>query len=102
MHNLPISEAITAIIAALIAWFSHGKLAAKSSNIDNTKKLIELWEMANRNCQEELAQMRIDISDMRVAHQEDVQKRDASILQLQNKVAVLQKHVEKIEALKKI
>jgi len=102
MHNLPISEAITAIIAALIAWFSHGKLAAKSSNIDNTKKLIELWEMANQNCQGELAQMRIDISDMRVAHQDDIKSRDESILQLQQKVAALQRHVEKLEALKKI
>ena len=102
MHNLPISEAITAIIAALIAWFSHGKLAAKASNIDNTKKLIELWEMANHNCQNELNQMRKEISDMRLAHQTEVQNRDESILQLQNKVEVLQKHVEKIEKLNKI
>jgi hypothetical protein len=42
--ELPISEVITGVLAAAIAWITGGKYAAKSTKIDNTAKLIEIWE----------------------------------------------------------
>ena len=97
MNQLPISEAITAVIAAVIAWFSHGKLQAKSTDIDNTAKLIELWEKANHNCQKELDELRQEIKDLRTFYESEVQKRDDDISKLQNKVRVLEQHIKKLE-----
>ena len=95
--NLPISETISALVAAGIAWFTHGKLQAKSTDIDNTAKLIELWEKANHNCQKELDELRQEIKDLRTFYESEVQKRDDDISKLQQKVRVLESHIKKLE-----
>ena len=98
MSQFPISETITGIVAAAIAWFSGGKYAAKGTEIDNTAKLIELWEKANHNCQSELDEVRKEIKDLRSCYESEVLKRDSDILSLQQKVKVLENHIKKLEA----
>jgi peptidoglycan hydrolase CwlO-like protein len=95
--DLPISETITGVIAAVIGWFTSGKMQAKSTDIDNTAKLIELWEKANHNCQSELDELRAEIKQMRDEHQQQRQERDDEISKLQQKVKVLEGHIKKLE-----
>ncbi len=97
MSQFPISETITGIIAAAIAWFSGGKYAARGTEIDNTAKLIDLWEKANHNCQSELDELRAEIKQMREEHQQQRQERDDEISKLQQKVKVLEGHIKKLE-----
>ena len=98
MSQFPISETITGIIAGIIAWFSGGKYAARGTEIDNTAKLIDLWEKANHNCQSELDELRKEIKDLRSFYESEVLKRDSDILSLQQKVKVLENHIKKLEA----
>ena len=97
MSDFPISETITGFVAAAIGWFTNGKVQAKSTDIDNTAKLIELWEKANHNCQTELDELRAEIKQMREEHQQQRQERDDEIHKLQQKVKVLENHIKKLE-----
>ena len=97
-NDLPISETITGAIAAVIAWFSGGKYAAKSTEIDNTAKLIELWKDANHDCRAELDQMRAEIKLFREQAAEERQRADEEISKLQQQVRVLQNHIKKLES----
>lgn len=98
MNQFPISETITGLVAAAIAWFFGGKQAAKGTEIDNTAKLIELWEKANHNCQNELNELREEIRQFRVQASEERLKADDEILKLQQQVKVLQAHIKKLES----
>ena len=97
LENLPISESITGLVAGAIAWFFGGKQAAKGTEIDNTAKLIELWEKANHNCQRELDEMREEIRLFRAQAHEEREKADEEILKLQQQVKALQGHIKKLE-----
>jgi peptidoglycan hydrolase CwlO-like protein len=97
MNNLPISEAITALVAATIAWFTHGRLAAKSTDIDNTAKLIELWERANHNCQKELDEMREEIKQVRLEASGERERLNDEVLRLKQEIKVLRGHISKLE-----
>ena len=98
MSNWPISEVITAFVAAVIAWFSGGKWAARSAKVDTTAKLIELWEKANHNCQKELDEMREEIKEVRKEAAEERQRLNDEVFRLQNKIQVLEKHIKNLEA----
>lgn len=95
--NWPITETITGVIAAAIGWFTGGKLQFKSAQIDNTAKLIELWEKANHNCQKELDEMRAEIRLLRLQGNEERQNNKDEISKLQQQVKVLQAHIKKLE-----
>jgi septal ring factor EnvC (AmiA/AmiB activator) len=97
VSQFPISETITGIIAAAIAWFSGGKYAAKGTEIDNTAKLIELWEKANHNCNEELEQMREEIKQFKAEAAEERQALNDKIKSQDQKIKVLQDHIKKME-----
>jgi len=90
-ENVPISETIAAGVAALVAWVTGGKYAAKSAKIDSTAKLIELWEKANHNCQSELDELRGEIKEMR-------QRYEDTIARLEQKIKVMSEHIKKLEA----
>lgn len=98
MTQFPISETITALVTGAVAWFFGGRQAAKGTQIDNTAKLIDLWEKANHNCQSELDELRKEIKDLRSFYEQEVLKRDSDILSLQQKVKVLENHIKKLEA----
>lgn len=95
--DFPFSESITAIVGAAIGWFTNGKRQAKTDKIDNTAKLIELWEKANHNCQKELDEMREEIRLLRSQSHEERQSNKDEILKLQQQVKVLQAHIKKLE-----
>lgn len=97
LNDFPFTESITAVIAAAIGWFTGGKRQAKTVEIDNTAKLIELWEKANHNCQKELDEMREEIRLFRLQANEERQKADDEISKLQQQVRVLQAHIKKLE-----
>jgi peptidoglycan hydrolase CwlO-like protein len=91
-----ISELITGAIG-LFAGVAGAIVSLRSSKIDNTAKLIELWEKANHNCQSELDEVRAEIKQMREEHQQQRQERDDEISKLQQKVKVLEGHIKKLE-----
>jgi peptidoglycan hydrolase CwlO-like protein len=97
MNDLPISEAITGVVAAAIAWITGGKYAAKSTEIDNTAKLIEIWEKANHNCQKELDEMREEIRVVRLEAGAERERLNDEVAKLQQKVRVLESHIKKLE-----
>lgn len=97
LSQFPFTETITAVVAAAIGWFTSGKMQAKTTDIDNTAKLIDLWEKANHNCQSELDEVRKEIKDLRAFYESQVLKRDSDILSLQQKVKVLENHIRKLE-----
>ena len=97
LQDFPISETIAAGVAALVAWITGGKYAAKSAKIDSTAKLIDLWEKANHNCQQELDEMRAEIKQVREEASEERQRLNDEISRLTNKIQVLEKHIKKLE-----
>jgi peptidoglycan hydrolase CwlO-like protein len=97
LHDLPISETLTGFIAAVIAWITGGKYAAKSAKIDSTAKLIALWEQANHNCQSELEELRAEIKQLRSDAAIERERSNDEISKLQSKVKVLENHIKKLE-----
>lgn len=96
-NEFPISETVAAGIAALIAWVTGGKYAAKSAKIDSTAKLIELWEKANHNCQEELNEMREEIKQVRLEAGSERERLNDEVLRLKQEIKVLKNHISKLE-----
>ena len=91
MSNWPISEAITAVIAGAVAWFFGGKQAARSSQIDDARKIIDLWERTHKNCEKDLEQVKAEIVEMR-------QRYEDTIARLEQKIKVMGEHIKKLEA----
>lgn len=91
MTNWPISEVITAFFAGAIAWFFGGKQAARSSQIDDARKIIDLWERTHKNCEKDLEDVKKEIVEMR-------QRYEDTIARLEQKIKVMSEHIKKLEA----
>jgi uncharacterized protein HemX len=91
-----ISELITGAIG-LFAGVGGAIVSLRSSKIDNTAKLIELWEKANHNCNDELEKMREEIKQFKAEAAEERQALNDKIKSQDQKIKVLQDHIKKME-----
>ncbi len=97
MSNFPLSEAITAIVAGVIAWIFGGKQAAKSSMVDDAKKVLEMWQETNHNCQSELNELRAEIQAVRKAASEERQHFKSEMNKMQSEIKALKAYIQKIK-----
>lgn len=97
MSQFPISETITAIVAGVVAWFAGGRQAEKSSMVDDAKKVLAMWQETNHNCQNELQQMRDDITLVRQMAADEKAHFKAEIAKMRKEIDTLQAHIKKLE-----
>lgn len=98
MSQFPITEAITALVTGAVAWFFGGRQAAKSSMVDDAKKVLAMWQETNHNCQAELQQMRDEIQAVRKAATDERAHFKAEIAKMRKEIDTLQAHIKKLEA----
>jgi peptidoglycan hydrolase CwlO-like protein len=97
VSQFPISETITALVAGVIAWIFGGKQAAKSSMVDDAKKVLEMWQETNHNCQSELDKMREEIRAVRKAATEERAHFKSEMAKMRKEIDSLQAHIKKLE-----
>ena len=98
MTQFPISETITALVTGAVAWFFGGRQAEKSSMVDDAKKVLEMWQETNHNCQSELVKMREEIQAVRKAATEERAHFKSEMAKMRKEIDSLQAHIKKLEA----
>lgn len=98
MTQFPISETITAVVAGAVAWVFGGKQAAKSTMVDDAKKVLEMWQQTNHNCQQELNEMRAEIQAVRKAADDERRHFQEAMEKMQAEIKSLRAHIKKLEA----
>ena len=78
--DFPISETITAVVAAVVGWITGGKVQKESAEIQNAKEIMAMWK--------ETAE----------AHKEEIEALRKEITSLRDKLDEMESHIRKIEA----
>jgi sensor histidine kinase YesM len=64
MNQLPISEIVTAILAALIGWFSSGRFTKQSIEVQNAQAVLSMWKETATSQRLEIQQMKEEMREM--------------------------------------
>lgn len=78
--DFPVSETITAVVAAAIGWITGGKVQKESAEIQNAKEIMSMWR--------ETAE----------AHKEEIEALRKEIIFLREKLDEMESHIRKLEA----
>lgn len=64
MNQLPISETITAIVAALIGWFTSGRFTKQSIEVQNSRAILDMWKETATAQKIDIQQMKEEMREM--------------------------------------
>jgi hypothetical protein len=64
MNQLPISEIVTGILAALIGWFSSGRFTKQSIEVQNAQAVLSMWKETATSQRLEIQQMKEEMREM--------------------------------------
>ncbi len=63
--DFPISETITAVVAAIVGWITGGKIQKESAEIQNAKEIMKMWQETAEAHKAEIEALRKEISSLR-------------------------------------
>ena len=63
--DFPISETITAVVAAVVGWITGGKIQKESAEIQNAKEIMKMWQETAEAHKVEIEALRKEITSLR-------------------------------------
>lgn len=63
--DFPISETVTAVVAAVVGWITGGKVQKESAEIQNAKEIMKMWQETAEAHKTEIEALRKEISSLR-------------------------------------
>jgi len=63
--DFPISETVTAVVAAIVGWITGGKVQKESAEIQNAKEIMKMWQETAEAHKVEIESLRKEITSLR-------------------------------------
>lgn len=63
--DFPVSETVTAVVAAVVGWITGGKVQKESAEIQNAKEIMKMWQETAEAHKTEIESLRKEITSLR-------------------------------------
>jgi chromosome segregation ATPase len=63
--DFPVSETVTAVVAAIVGWITGGKVQKESAEIQNAKEIMKMWQETAEAHKVEIEALRKEITSLR-------------------------------------
>jgi TolA-binding protein len=64
MNQLPVSEIVTGILAALIGWFTSGRFTKQSIEVQNAQAVLSMWKETATSQKIDIQQLKEEMREM--------------------------------------